>query len=219
MPPIYVDLDYTLEYPVYRKNQEFDHFVFRPWAQEFLSSLSEYGDITILTASEGGWAEDALSERQDLRRLVSRIITLEDMQGIIAQVDGIFRMEMPESEKLELAGQIEPIAEPGVIFDDYAYGTDIYFAKSISVGTFLMGASLWIQVERFTEKSKDDEGLDQAFQEFVRRNDRWTRGGFPGIGIPRGLGANFSSKDMERTPLRGYTFSEKPESLSVRRES
>lgn len=175
MPPIFIDLDLTLSYPVYTDATEakVSKFVFRPSAAEFLKVLSGYGDLILLTASEDGWAEDVLSNRKDLRRFFSRIIQRNDMAEIEHQIVSIFNLAgVSESEKLDLVAMIKPISEPGVIFDDQRYGSDIWMLKSVSVGTYGMGRDFWIQVEKFSRETPDSGGLERALYRFRTRNVR-----------------------------------------------
>lgn len=175
MPPIYVDLDLTLSYPVYTDatKAKVSRFVFRPGAFEFLGALSAYGDLRLLTASEDGWAEDALSLRGDLRRFFSKIIAREEMAQVESQIVSIFKLAgVSESEKLGMVSMVQPIVEPGVIFDDQAYGSAIWMLKSVSVGTYDMGPDLWIRVDKFSRGNPDGSGLERALYKFRTRNVR-----------------------------------------------
>lgn len=173
MPPLYIDLDFTLSYPVYKDAAEtqVSRFVFRPGALEFLEALSTYGTLILLTASEDGWAEDALSGRKDLRRLFSRIIQRNDLEIVENQISWVFSLAgVSENEKLGMLEMIQPVAEPGVIFDDQAFGSPAWFLKSVSVGTYAMGKDLWIQVDKFSRTNPDAGGLERAFYRFRTRN-------------------------------------------------
>lgn len=177
MPPIYVDFDYTLSYPLFvgGDKRKLDRIVFRPGADAFLDALSNYGDPVLLTASEGGWAESALRGRKDLRGYFRRIITGEDLFPVERQLQEIFRLEgVSDAEKLELVALISPIAESGVIFDDQEYGSDAWYVKSVAVGNYGKGPDLWVRVTRFDQGHPDHKGLEQAFRRFRRRNDEWT---------------------------------------------
>lgn len=177
MPPIYVDLDFTLSYPVYtdETKKKVDHFVFRPGALPFLEALSRHGELRLLTMSEGGWAEMALSERPDLERLFSLIITAEDMTDVEQRLGAIFSLAgVSDEEKLDMVGMVKPISEPGLAFDDQAYGSGAWYLKSVSIGTFDLGPDLWIKVDPFSASSPDRNGLERAFHRFRTRNKRWT---------------------------------------------
>ncbi len=176
MPPIFVDLDFTLSYPVFKDVERtiVSRFVFRPGAYEFLDALSKFGDLQMLTASREGWAEDALSSRKDLRSFFSRIITMEDMAGIEDKVEAIFSLAgVSDSEKLDMLGTVKPITDVGVVFDDQAYGSDVWFLKSLAVGIYNMGPDLWVRVDRFSRENPDASGLERALHRFRIRNVRW----------------------------------------------
>ncbi len=173
MPPLYIDLDFTLSYPVFSDpvQMKVSRIVFRQGAKEFLEALSAYGDLVLLTMSEDGWAEDQLEKRKDLRRMFSRIIQRNDMNLVENQVASIFALAgVSESEKLGMVSMIRPIAEPGVIFDDQRYGSEAWLLKSVAVGTYDMGRDLWIQVEKFSRETPDSGGLERAFYRFKKRN-------------------------------------------------
>lgn len=197
MPPIYIDLDNTLSYPIYtdESKKEVDHFVFRPGALPFLEALSRHGDLILLTASEGGWAREALSERPDLGKMFPEIITMEDMAEIEKQLQWIFSLAgLSESEKLGMVGMIKPISPPGIVFDDQAYGSSAWYLKSVSIGTFDLGPGLWIKVDAFSKSNPDLNGLERAFHRFKSRNALWT-----------GRGGSLGRKDLDTVPGSGYT--------------
>jgi hypothetical protein len=197
MPPIYIDLDQTLSYPVYtdEKKSKVDHFVFRPGALPFLEALSRHGELRILTMSEGGWAQRALRERPDLEAMFSMIITMEDMGDVESRLKDIFSLAgLSDGEKLDLVGMVKPISEPGIAFDDQAYGSSAWYLKSVSIGTFDLGPDLWIKVDPFSATHPDRSGLERAFHRFKARNSRWT-----------GRGAGLGRKGLELAERPGYT--------------
>lgn len=176
MSPIYVDLDFTLAYPVYKDDEhtQLSRIVFRPGAEEFLGALSKFGELVLLTASVEGWAEDVLSRRPKLRKFFSTLIVGEDLSPVAEQVRAVFGLEgVSHSEKLDMLGMIHPIAPAGVIFDDQAYGSSAWFVKSCAVGTYSKGPELWIRVDAFSRGTPDSSGLERAFHRFKHRNDRW----------------------------------------------
>jgi NLI interacting factor-like phosphatase len=179
VPPIYVDLDLTLCYPIWKDEEQTDveRFVFRPGALQFLEALTKFGDLYLLTASYLVWAERALSERKDLKALFVRLITMDDMEAVGGQVKAIFELPgLSDHEKLDMMGMIRRIADPGVIFDDQPYGSDAWFLKSLSTGSYDMGPDLWIRVDRFTREDPDSSGLRRALHRFRNRNARWKGG-------------------------------------------
>lgn len=199
MPPIYVDLDLTLSYPVYtdESKKEVDHFVFRSGALPFLEALSRHGELILLTASEGGWAKEALGERPDLGKMFSSIITMEDMALIEKQLQWIFSLAgLSESEKLGMMGMIQPISPPGIVFDDQAYGSSAWYLKSVAIGTFDLGPGLWIKVDAFSKGNPDLNGLERAFHRFKSRNALWTG---------RSSSSSLGRKDLDTVPGSGYT--------------
>lgn len=205
MPPIYVDLDFTLSYHTYTNEAraEVDHFVFRPGALAFLQALSRHGELRLLTMSNGGWADLAFAERPDLRDLFSLAITMEDLEEVEQRLQAIFSLAgVSEEEKLDMVGMIKPISEPGIAFDDQAYGSGAWYLKSVAIGTFDLGPDLWVKVDPFTKSSPDLNGLERAFHRFKARNSRWTgRGAGPGTGGRNILGR----KSLDAGPDPGYT--------------
>lgn len=197
MQPVYIDLDFTISYPVYtdEEKKEVDHFVFRPGALPFLEALSRHGELILLTASEGGWAKEALSERPDLERMFSAIITMKEMEPIEKQLIWIFGIAgLSEDEKLGMVGMIKPIASPGIVFDDQAYGSSAWYLKAVAIGTFDLGPELWIKVDRFSRSNPDLNGLERAFHRFKSRNRLWT-----------GRSSSLGRKDLDSALDPGYT--------------
>lgn len=198
--PLYIDLDHTLQYAVYKDatKEEVERFVFRPGAHEFLAALQPYGELILLTASDLSWASEALASRPDLSKQISGIISWEKLEPVSEKLQEIFSMAgISDYEKIEMTELVPAIAEPGVVFDDQPYWSGLYFVKAVAVGILKL-PDLWIQVPEFSKNSLDRAGLEGAFREFKRRNKVWNR-----HGIRYGMMGN--RKGMELSSRRGYT--------------
>lgn len=179
MPPIYVDLDNTLGYGVFRDAQGeiFERFVPRPGAEKFLSALARHGEPTVLTASEGRYARRALSSVPG-NALVSGLISREDLHPVEARVHEIsVFLEDLSRRKGHHHGYVAAIAEgllseiprlgpPGPVFDDQPAESHMYWMKATAVG---IDESMWVQVPPFSPSTPDRGGLAAAYGEFLTR--------------------------------------------------
>lgn len=182
--PIYVDMDNVLIAPIIDlvTEQPIDLIV-RPGVEEFLQSLNRYGDLYLLTAATSGWARQVLVRVGPVVRLFKQVITGEDLFPIAHQIDVIRKVTKSQNSREELYRTIEPILPPGVVFDDFPVGSDMFLLKGIATGIAYLNPHLWIQVDGFFPDRPDQGGLVKAFQEFRKRNASWRER--PAIGNAR----------------------------------
>lgn len=149
--PLYVDLDETLGFAVQGPNGEIVSFIVRPWAREFLKALSHHGPVYIFTMGTRDYAEYALS----------RIGAYDSLSGVIGRED-LLAHEAPHG------GCIKKFLAPGVLFDDLAHRTVGVQRKQEAMG-MPKRADFHIQVSSFSVMTRNDNGLQIAYAEFLRR--------------------------------------------------
>lgn len=168
--PIYIDLDNTLGVGVEARGNLV--FEVRPDAPWFVDAMSRYGDLWLLSWATRDWIRDAFAA---LGRTASRfrgVISREDLQVVRRQMDVVEDSPgLSDGDRRDLYRQIGPIAPPGVVFDDFPFGSEFHRMKSLAVGTFFMPHG-WIRVESYGPGGPDG-GLRKAYREFQRRNDIW----------------------------------------------
>ncbi len=163
---IYSDLDNVLINPIIDAvTQEVVSIVPRPDVDWFLRTLAGEGEVWLLTLGNRAHAERAL-EFTGTEHL-SGIISLEDYDPVVRQLEMIMKAQgLSNEDRAHLVSQIPPIAEPGMVFDDWGIDSDVYLVKSAAVG---IGPESWIKVEPFATGMPDEKGLLKAYQEFQRR--------------------------------------------------
>jgi hypothetical protein len=168
--PIYVDLDNTLIAPVFADEPGPGRIVdirVRPWAPEFLAALSRHGDLILLTHSKLEHAEAALERIGPTANLFAAVLTREDLQPVIDQMDAVVETRGLEPEEVDrLLEEIPPIAPPGFVFDDMPMWSRGYRMKAIATG---IGPDMWIEVPYYGSSGHDRKGLEKAYQEFLKR--------------------------------------------------
>lgn len=171
---IYCDLDNLLVNPVVGGPdlQEVVRIVPRPDAGWFLDKLSSHGEVWLLTASYGSHPGRALRTIGPAAGIFSGHITGEDLDLVKAQIHVVRSANVSEGERRELWSLVSPIAPPGVVFDDYPVGSDMFLLKATAVG---IGPEHWIEVEPFSDATPDRRGLRKAYREFRRRFGTGTR--------------------------------------------
>lgn len=172
---IYTDLDNVLVNPVMGGPQGYDvlRIVPRPEAEWFLAKLAGLGELWLLTASAGDHPWRALRTiTPDFAKYFSGYITREQLAFIEEQIHVVKSAHVDPETRRELWSLIQPIGEPGVVFDDYPVGSRMFTMKATAVG---IGPEDWIQVEPFAEGSPDRGGLRKAYAEFKRRYGLGTR--------------------------------------------
>lgn len=172
---IYSDLDNVLINPVMGGPalEDVVRIVPRPDAEWFLSKLARHGELWMLTLSAGdhpGNALRALGPRA--ARFFSGVISREDMELVAEQIKVIQEADVSPAERAELWSLVRPIAPPGVVFDDFPVGSEMFVLKATAVG---IGPEHWIEVEDFAEGRPDRGGLRKAYAEFRRRFGSGTR--------------------------------------------
>lgn len=173
--PIYSDMDNVLIAPIIDPvTDEPIDLIIRPGVKEFLEKLSVYGELNLLTAASLGWARIVLRRMGPIASLFKQVITAEDLYPIDQQLQVIRRADWLSSEDREqLYRQIQPILPPGVVFDDFPVGSDMYRLKGLATGIANLNPHLWIQVEEFTPDQPDRGGLRKAYEDFKKRNAAW----------------------------------------------
>jgi len=165
---IYCDLDNVLVHPVLGgplKDQVI-RIVPRPNADWFLRKLAGQGDVWLLTASCCGHPGRALRVLGPSTNVLSGVISREHLAPVEEQIRVVQEAGVGEQERRELWSLIRPIAPPGVVFDDFPVGSDMFLLKATAVG---IGPEHWVQVEHFGEGRPDNGGLRRAYAEFRRR--------------------------------------------------
>ena len=166
---IYTDLDHVLVNPVMGGPDGLDvvRIIPRPDAEWFLSKLASRGELWLMTASAGDHPWRALSTiTPDFAKYFSGYITREQLAFIEEQIHVVRSAQVDPETRRELWGLIQPLAEPGIMFDDYPVGSSMFNLKATAIG---IGPQEWIQVEAFDSRGPDRSGLRKAYQEFKRR--------------------------------------------------
>jgi hypothetical protein len=162
--PIYVDLDATLIDSSYRGDVA--RIYPRPGIGEFLGKLSKHGDLFLLTHAMRPHVKSAFREIGRPARLFQGVISREDMEPVIEQVEYLFQNSaLTQDERAMLYQEIAPLAPRGFVFDDQAVGSELYAIKAATVGA---RPTDWIQVKPF-RRSPDDRELERAYREYRRR--------------------------------------------------
>lgn len=163
---IYVDLDETLIANVISGGEVVD-IIPRPAMQWFLKTLSQHGDLWLLTKGNMPHVRQAFKKMGKAPRLFKGIISHETMLLIEEQIEVVVKTPgLTDEQRLELWESIPPIAAPGVHFDDYPFNSPIGALKSKAIG---ISEDKWIQVDAYLPGSIDRQGLKRAYSEFVSR--------------------------------------------------
>lgn len=164
---IYTDLDETLIGNVVTPEGQITKIMVRPNAHWFLKNLASQGDLWLLTLGTRGHADDAMRALRPASRLFKGIIAREDLVPIEEQL--LVILETPGLTMLDqeaLLGEIKPIAPPGIIFDDYSFGSEIGLLKSKAIG---IDSQQWIRVEAYGPGKPDRDGLKKAYAKYSQR--------------------------------------------------
>jgi len=164
---IYTDLDETLVGNILDGEGNSVAIVPRPGAQWFLRTLSNHGDVWLITWATMQHAREALGKLGREARLLKGIITRESMKPVVEQIEVVTETPgLTDEQRATLWNEIMPIAEPGVVFDDFPVGSSLWGIKSRAVG---INEDKWIQVDPFLPGTPDQQGLKRAYSEFVAR--------------------------------------------------
>ncbi len=158
--PIFCDLDDTLIHP------DNGAIYPRPGAADFLRNLSKHGAVYIMSHATLPHIEKALPYLGWGASYLSGIISREDYQWVIDEVDGIYTSPISPAEREGLRGNIPPVFAPGVIFDDQRVGSWIYLYKATTLG---IGPEMWLKVPAYNPANRGDDALDRAYRTFVRK--------------------------------------------------
>jgi len=163
---IYVDLDETLIANVVRHGEVVD-ILPRPGVSWFLRTLSQHGELWLLTAAHSSHAKRALKKIGPDAKRFKGIITREDMEPVEEQIAVVLETPgLTDEQRIALWEQIKPIAKPGIMFDDFPVGSSLWAVKSKSIG---IDENKWIQVDAYLPGKMDRQGLKNAYSEFVAR--------------------------------------------------
>jgi NLI interacting factor-like phosphatase len=165
---IYLDLDETLIGNVTDPSGNVIEIYPRPGAPWFIRTMSQHGDLWLLTAAAREHAKRALRKLGPEARRFKGIITREDLEPVEKQIDVVLGSpEISDDVRMELWDQIKPIAPPGVMFDDFPVGPNkMYAMKSRAIG---INDDHWIQVDGYYPGLPDQQGLKRAYSEFLSR--------------------------------------------------
>lgn len=163
--PLYVDLDETLIASSVRGG---DVKIYpRPGVQKFLEQLSRHGDLFLLTHATRPHVEDAFKALGPVSGIFQGVVSREDMEPIIEQIDYIVQdPRLTMAERGMLYQEIQPIMPRGYVFDDQPVGSELYLIKSAVVGA---RPKDWIQVKAFKRGVTAGQELKRAYQEYRRR--------------------------------------------------
>lgn len=164
---LYSDLDETLIGNVVNENGQIERIIPRPHAQWFIKTLASQGDLWLLTLGTRDHAEDAMRVLRPASRLFRGMITREDMVPVEDQLLVIFDTPgLTMFDQETLLNEVKPIAPPGIVFDDYSFGSAIGLLKSKSVG---IDSQHWIRVEAFGPGKPDRDGLKKGYEKYSQR--------------------------------------------------
>jgi len=165
--PLYVDLDSTLIDSDVDLIGNVTKIHARPGAGRFLEKLSGQGDLFLLTHAMRDHVRNAFRVLGKPSKLFLDVISREDMAPIIEQVDYLLKdVRLTAEERGMLYQEISPIAPRGYIFDDQAVGSYLYLVKTATVGA---RPKEWVQVKAFQHGATTRNGLENAYQEYLRR--------------------------------------------------
>jgi len=162
--PIYVDFDETLAHPDTDRRGEVIRIIPRPGAGVFLQRLAAIAPVYILSYAVLDHVRQGLKTLGPAERHVSGILTREDLQPVIDQLERILTENLPSAEREARIGRVQPIVPSGVIFDDQPVGSWYHLVKSTATGA---GNHLWIRVPEYGG-ARHDDALDRAYRRFHR---------------------------------------------------
>lgn len=164
---LYVDLDSTLIDSDVDKLGNVVKIHARPGAGRFLEKLSRHGDLFLLTHAMRDHVKNAFQVLGKPTKLFVDVISREDMEPIIEQVDYLLKdVRLTSEERGMLYQEIAPIAPRGYIFDDQPVGSYLYLVKTAAVGA---RPKDWIQVKAFRHGTTSGNALESAYQEYLSR--------------------------------------------------
>jgi len=166
--PIYVDLDATLIDSDVDELGNVVHIEARPGAARFLQKLSKHGDLFLLTHAMRPHVKNAFRVIGKSSKLFVGVISREDMEPVIEQIDYIVNdPRLTDEEKGMLYQEIRPLSPRGYVFDDQPVGSELYLLKAATVGA---KPNDWIKVRPFKRGRTGGQELDRAYREYLRRS-------------------------------------------------
>lgn len=164
---IYLDLDNTLINPVQDLKGNVTRIVPRPHVDWFLNKMSKEGELWLLTAAERRHAKRGMEALRPGSHHFRGVISIENMKPIEEQLEIISETPgLSMDNAFELWKTIPPISTPGIMFDDFEVGSSMYYLKAAAIG---IGPEQWVQVEHFSSKQPDRNGLKKAYDIFKAR--------------------------------------------------
>jgi hypothetical protein len=165
--PLFVDLDATLIDSDVDARGNVINITPRPGVEKFLEKLSRHGDLFLLTHATRPHVKDAFKTIGPASGLFQGVISREDMEPVIEQIDYLMNdRRLTSGERAMLYQEIQPIAPRGYIFDDQPIGSELYLIKTATVGA---RPKDWIQVKPFDRRATAGQELERAYQEYRRR--------------------------------------------------
>lgn len=165
--PIYVDLDSTLIDSDVDDAGDVIKIHPRPGVGRFLEKLSRHGDLFLLTHAMRPHVKNAFRVVGKPMKLFRGVISREDMEPIIEQIEYLVRdPRLTMEERGMLYQEIQPLMPRGYVFDDQPVGSELYLIKSAAVGA---RPGDWIQVKAFKRGATSGHELERAYQEYLRR--------------------------------------------------
>jgi len=98
---------------------------------------------------------------------IKGVITREDMAIVADKLSDIeMDYNLDAFQREQKFSAVQPLFEPGYLFDDYQVGGWLYRLKATVVG---INESKWITVTPFSANQPDNGGLERAYNEFLSR--------------------------------------------------
>lgn len=165
--PLFIDLDATLIDSDVDARGNVINIVVRPGVDKFLQKLSRHGDLFLLTHATRPHVKDAFKAIGPASGLFQGVISREDMEPIIEQIEYLANdPKLTREERTMLYYEIDALSPRGYVFDDQPVGSELYLIKRAAVGA---KPSDWIQVKPFDRQATSGHELERAYQEYRRR--------------------------------------------------
>jgi hypothetical protein len=166
--PIYVDLDATLIDSDVDELGNVVHIEARPGAAQFLQKLSKHGDLFLLTHAMRPHVKNAFRVIGKSSKLFVGVISREDMEPVIEQIDYIVNdPRLTDEEKGMLYQEIRPLSREGMSSTISPWDPSSTFSRPRTVGA---KPNDWIKVRPFKRGRTGGQELDRAYREYLRRS-------------------------------------------------
>jgi len=164
---LYTDLDDTIVTSSVDRYGQVLEITPRPGVDQFIRSLSNHGELYVLSHATRDHVLNALEAIGDSSHAFQGILSREDLQPVIEQLEIVASEPgLSERERNRLIMEIPPIAPRGVMFDDFPPRSWMYMIKATALG---IDERHWIQVAPFNDLKPDRGGLEKAYREYLRR--------------------------------------------------